>query len=77
MKTKTTKVHLWAASHTSPGEFCVSLISGMESQGWILVDAKEITFDIPARDFDEEIKHIRQTKEKAALLAKIAEIDAL
>ena len=77
MKTKTTKVHLWAASHMSPGDFCVSLISGMESQGWILVDAKEITFDIPARDFDEEIKHIRQTKEKAALLAKIAEIDAL
>ena len=78
MKTKTTKVHLWAILHAD-GDLSYHTTSDtmMDKDGWLLVDTQEITFDIPDRDFAAEIKIIRQAVQRAALVAKIAEIDAL
>ena len=78
MKTKTTKVHLWAILHAD-GDLSYHTTSDtmMDKDGWLLLETKEIAFDIPDRNFAAKIKLIRQTKQKADLLAKIAEIDAL
>ena len=71
--TKTMYLYGWLDSNTDTVVYSAMSTQGMESQGYILINAVDVEMDIPDTDVKAELKKI-----KADLIkARIAELEAL
>lgn len=69
METLTRKIYTYAVpNEDGSAYFSIQVLPGMDSQGWLLVDTREISIEVESADY--YAKQMKQVRLDAALLAQ-------